>query len=67
MVKRKHDSNGAETNGSAKKAAVAQDSRVRENFRKNLFDTAVLKGYRNEYAESEPYVLAHLSKGSIQI
>lgn len=55
MAKRKHDSNGAETNGKTKKAAIDQASKIRENFRKNLFDAAVLKGYRNEYKESEPY------------
>lgn len=54
MGKRKHDSNGAATNGSAKKPAIGQDSSVREKFRSNLFDGAVLKGYRNEYAESAP-------------
>lgn len=54
MGKRKHESNGAETNGSAKKAAVAKQQNVHENFRSNLFDKAVLKGYHNEYATSEP-------------
>lgn len=57
MVKRKHDPNGAATNGSAKKAAVAQDLNVRANFRTKLFEGDVLKGYCNDYAESAPYVI----------
>ncbi|KAF1346967.1 Oxoglutarate and iron-dependent oxygenase degradation C-term-domain-containing protein [Delphinella strobiligena] len=55
MVKRKHGSNGAEVKGSTKKAAIGKDSKVHDNFRTNLFEAAVLKGYRNEYAESAPY------------
>lgn len=54
MAKRKHESSGAATNGKAKKAAIAPESNVHDKFRSNLFDKAILKGYRNEYAESEP-------------
>lgn len=63
MVKRKHESNGAATNGSAKKAAISKETNVHDKFRSNLFDKAVLKGYVNEYAESSPYEMyAHEHK-----
>ncbi|GAB7356203.1 hypothetical protein MBLNU459_g6784t2 [Dothideomycetes sp. NU459] len=68
MGKRKHDSNGAETNGHAKKSATVKDVGVRDNFRQNLFDAAVLKGYRTEYKESGPYkhaVIHHLISDSL--
>lgn len=59
-MKRKHDSNGAEIKGSTKKAAIGKDSKVRDNFRTNLFEGAVLKGYRSEYVKSAPYVKLQL-------
>lgn len=64
MVKRKHDANGAATNGNAKKPAIAPEDQikpatttlVRNRFRTDLFDEDVLKDYRDGYAESSPYV-----------
>jgi len=64
MVKRKHDANGAATNGNAKKPAIAAENKtktattasVKDKFRTDLFDEDVLKGYRDGYAESSPYV-----------
>lgn len=55
MVKRKHDSNGADTNGSAKKAAKSQAD-VHANFGDKLFDKDVVTKYRDDYAQSGPYV-----------
>ncbi|KAL1305710.1 hypothetical protein AAFC00_007297 [Neodothiora populina] len=62
MAKRKHEANGSETNGSVKKAAFDKSDNVHDNFRTNLFDKAVLKGYRNSYAESSPYKHAVISE-----
>ncbi|KAF2132564.1 hypothetical protein P153DRAFT_308967 [Dothidotthia symphoricarpi CBS 119687] len=51
MPKRKSD---APATGKAKKRAIPDDE-AQNNFRKGLFDSKVLEGYTNYYAESQPY------------
>lgn len=53
MVKRKHESTEADTNGSAKKTAKSQ-SDVHANFGDKLFDRDVVTKYRDDYAKSGP-------------
>lgn len=53
MVKRKHEGDDSQTNGSAKKVAKSQEE-VHANFGDKLFDNEVVKQYRDEYAESGP-------------
>ncbi|KAI5249990.1 hypothetical protein E4T43_00534 [Aureobasidium subglaciale] len=55
MGKRKHESDGADFNGSAKKAAKSQGE-VHANFGDKLFDTDVVTKYREDYAKSGPYL-----------
>lgn len=55
MVKRKHQEDGLETNGSAKKTAKSQGD-VHANFGDKLFDREVVTKYRDDYAQSGPYV-----------
>lgn len=55
MVKRKHDSTGAESNASVKKTAKSQ-TQVHANFGDKLFDSDVVTKYRQDYAKSGPYV-----------
>ncbi|CAD0089926.1 unnamed protein product [Aureobasidium vineae] len=55
MVKRKHESTGAGSNGSVKKTAKSQ-SDVHANFGEKLFDHDVVTKYRDDYAKSGPYV-----------
>lgn len=53
MPKRKHEQ---PRNGQAKKKKRAiSDEDAHKNFRKGLFDTKVLEGYTNYYAQSQPY------------
>jgi hypothetical protein len=52
MVKRK---NRAPSNGQAKKKRAISDDEAHKNFRSGLFDSKVLAGYTNYYAESQPY------------
>jgi hypothetical protein len=55
MVKRKHDSTGADSNASVKKTAKSQTD-VHANFGDKLFDNNVVTKYREDYAKSGPYV-----------
>ena len=55
MVKRKHESNGTDANVPVKKAAKSQ-AEVHANFGDKLFDTDVVTKYREDYAQSGPYV-----------
>ena len=55
MVKRKHESTGGDSNGSVKKTAKPQ-SDVHANFGDKLFDKDVVTKYREDYAQSGPYV-----------
>jgi hypothetical protein len=55
MVKRKHETTEADSNGSAKKTAKSQ-SDVHANFGDKLFDRQVVTNYRDDYAKSGPYV-----------
>lgn len=50
-MKRKNE---APANGKAKKRAISDDE-AHKNFRKGLFDAAVLEGYTKYYATSQPY------------
>ena len=52
MAKRK---NQASANGQAKKKRAISDDEAHKNFRSGLFDSKVLEGYTNYYAESQPY------------
>jgi hypothetical protein len=52
MPKRK---NRAPSNGQAKKKRAISDDEAHKNFRNGLFDSKVLEGYTNYYAESQPY------------
>ena len=60
MVKRKHDSTGADSNGSIKKTAKSQ-SEVHANFGDKLFDNDVVTKYREDYAKSGPYVASRIN------
>jgi hypothetical protein len=60
MVKRKHDSTGADSNASVKKTAKSQ-SDVYANFGDKLFDNNVVTKYREDYAKSGPYVASYLN------
>jgi hypothetical protein len=53
MAKRKNRSSSA--NGQAKKKRAISDDEAHKNFRNGLFDSKVLEGYTNYYAESQPY------------
>ncbi|KAI5209133.1 hypothetical protein E4T39_01036 [Aureobasidium subglaciale] len=55
MGKRKHESSGADSNGSAKKTAKSQGE-IHANFGDKLFDTNVVTKYREDYAKSGPYL-----------
>ncbi|TIA46509.1 hypothetical protein D6C79_05161 [Aureobasidium pullulans] len=55
MVKRKHESNGTDANVPVKKAAKSQ-AEVHANFGDKLFDTDVVTKYREDYAQSGPYL-----------
>lgn len=55
MVKRKHESNGTDANVPVKKNAKSQ-AEVHANFGDKLFDTDVVTKYREDYAQSGPYV-----------
>ncbi|KAG9669967.1 hypothetical protein KCU95_g17068, partial [Aureobasidium melanogenum] len=55
MVKRKHETTEADSNGSAKKTAKSQ-SDVHANFGDKLFDRHVVTKYRDDYAKSGPYL-----------
>jgi hypothetical protein len=63
MVKRKHDSTGADSNTSAKKTAKSQND-VHANFGDKLFDNNVVTKYREDYAKSGPYVASCFSEAS---
>lgn len=52
MPKRKNE---ASANGKATKKRAISDDEAHQNFRKGLFDSKVLDGYTNYYAESQPY------------
>ncbi|OAL55937.1 hypothetical protein IQ07DRAFT_583368 [Pyrenochaeta sp. DS3sAY3a] len=52
MAKRKNE---APANGKAKKKRAISDSEAQGNFRAGLFDTKVLDGYTQYYADSQPY------------
>ncbi|CAO2656927.1 Nn.00g057300.m01.CDS01 [Neocucurbitaria sp. VM-36] len=52
MAKRKNE---APANGKATKKRAISDDEAHKNFRKGLFDSKVLDGYTNYYAESQPY------------
>jgi hypothetical protein len=56
MSKRKHESAGAESNGSSKKTAKSENDQVHANFGDKLFDQNVVAKYRDDYAQSGPYV-----------
>jgi hypothetical protein len=60
MVKRKHDSTGADPNASVKKTAKSQ-SDVHANFGDKLFDSNVVTKYREDYANSGPYVASYIN------
>jgi hypothetical protein len=53
MVKRKHDSTGADSNKSVNKTPKSQ-SKVHANFGDKLFDDNVVTKYRQDYANSGP-------------
>ncbi|KAG9832659.1 hypothetical protein KCU98_g13523, partial [Aureobasidium melanogenum] len=55
MVKRKHETTEADSNGSAKKTAKSQ-SDIHANFGDKLFDRDVVTKYRDDYAKSGPYL-----------
>ena len=63
MVKRKHDSTGADSNISAKKTAKSQTD-VHANFGDKLFDKNVVTKYREDYAKSAPYVASCFCEAS---
>jgi hypothetical protein len=52
MTKRKNE---APANGKAKKKRAIPDDEAQNNFRSGLFDSKVLEGYTNYYADSQPY------------
>jgi hypothetical protein len=54
MVKRK---NRAPSNGQVKKKRAISDDEAHKNFRSGLFDSKVLAGYTDYYAQSQPYAL----------
>jgi hypothetical protein len=56
MAKRK---NQAAANGQAKKKRAISDDEAHKNFRNGLFDSKVLEGYTDYYAESQPYATTH--------
>lgn len=55
MVKRKHESNGTDANVPVKKTTRSQ-AEVHANFGDKLFDKHVVTKYREDYAQSGPYV-----------
>jgi hypothetical protein len=59
MAKRKNRSSSS--NGQAKKKRAISDDEAHKNFRNGLFDSKVLEGYTNYYAESQPYAPAKSS------
>jgi len=63
MVKRKHDSTGADSNNPVKKTAKSQ-TEVHANFGDKLFDNDVVTKYREDYAKSGPYVASRIDRFS---
>jgi hypothetical protein len=51
--------NQASANGQAKKKRAISDDEAHKNFRDGLFESKVLEGYTNYYAESQPYAPRH--------
>jgi hypothetical protein len=51
--------NQASANSQAKKKRAISDDEAHKNFRSGLFESKILEGYTNFYAESQPYAPRH--------